>query len=74
MVDTAVALNAFKDYLVLFGFVLGGLLLLVGFALDKWRSGGELPESNAFLADFFKVLGAGTIAGAIYLAYLRSLL
>ena len=74
MVDTAVALNSFKDYLVLFGFVLGGLLLLIGFALDKWRSGGELPKSNAFIADFFKVLGIGSIAGAIYLSYLRSLL
>jgi len=35
--------------------------------------GEQRPGDNAFVADFFKVLGAGCLAGAVYLYYIRSL-
>jgi len=73
LADATAALGAYADLVVLLGFVLGALLLLAGFLLDSWKSGEQRPGDNAFVADFFKVLGAGCLAGAVYLYYIRSL-
>lgn len=64
-------LDAYKDTIVVLGFVLSFLLLGAGFATESLK-GGRRPGEYKFLSDFLKLLGLGTLAAAVFIFYLRS--